>query len=91
MLNHSYGYTQTIFIVCKIHFYSLYPISISLVDLFIYIGQKLIDVWIDVFPKNILGPQAVHMTYLNMDRKFCVIKTVAYSARTDTQTDTWTE
>ena len=29
--------------------------------------------------------------YLNVDRQCCVIKTVAYSMRTDTHTDTWTD
>ena len=30
--------------------------------------------------------QAVHMAKLNMDRQVCVIKTVAYRANTDAQT-----
>ena len=29
------------------------------------------------------------MMYLNVDRQVCLIKPVAYRARTDTQTDTW--
>ena len=35
--------------------------------------------------------QAVHKFNLNMDRQVCVIKTVAYRSRTDTQTDTRTD
>ena len=31
------------------------------------------------------------MTYLNMDQQVCVIKNVAYRARTDTLTDTGTD
>ena len=38
-----------------------------------------------------LRHQAVHMAKLNMDRQVCVIKTVAYRAKTDTQTHTWTD
>ena len=35
------------------------------------------------FKKIFLWHQAVHMTYLNVDRQVCVIKTVANRARTD--------
>ena len=38
-----------------------------------------------------LRHQAVHMANLNMDRQVCVIKTVAYRARTDRQRHTWTD
>ena len=37
--------------------------------------------------KQILRHQADHMVNLNMDQQVCVIKTVAYRANTDTQTD----
>ena len=47
------------------------------------------------FKKFFLWHQAVHIMYLNVGRQGCVIKTVAYSLRTDrhtyTQTDTWTD
>ena len=47
------------------------------------------------FKKFFLWHQAVHIMYLNVDRQACVIKTVAYSLRTDrhtdTQTETWTD
>ena len=36
--------------------------------------------------KFILWHEALHITYLNVDRQVCVIKTVAYRARTDTHT-----
>ena len=39
------------------------------------------------FKKLFLWHQAVHMAKLNMDRQVCVIKTVAYIARTDIQTE----
>ena len=35
------------------------------------------------FKKLFLWHQAVHIMYLNVDRQGCVIKTVAYSLRTD--------
>ena len=39
-----------------------------------------------MFQKLFLWHQTVDIMYLNMDRQVCVIKTVAYRARTDTQT-----
>ena len=39
------------------------------------------------FRKFFLWHQAVHIMYLNVDRQGCVIKNVAYSLRTDRQTD----
>ena len=41
--------------------------------------------------KIFLWHQAVHIMYLNVDRQGCVIKTVAYSLRTDRHTDTGTD
>ena len=38
------------------------------------------------FKKLFLWHQAVHIMYLNVDRQGCVIKTVAYSLRTDRHT-----
>ena len=48
------------------------------------------------FKKFFLWHQAVHIMYLNVDLQGCVIKTVAYRARTDRQTRhmahvTWTD
>ena len=39
-------------------------------------------------PKKLLRHQAVHECNLNTDRQVCVVKTVAYRARTDRHTDT---
>ena len=43
------------------------------------------------FKKFFLWHQAVHILYLNVDRQGCVIKTVAYSLRTDGRTDRRTD
>ena len=43
------------------------------------------------FKKFFLWHQAVHIMYLNVDRQGCVIKTVAYSLRTDRHTDRHTD
>ena len=40
------------------------------------------------FKKLFLWHQAVHLMNLTVDRQVCVIKTVAYSLRTDTHTRT---
>ena len=43
------------------------------------------------FQKFFLWHQAVHLMNLTVDRQVCVIKTVAYSLRTDRHTDTQTD
>ena len=52
---------------------------------------RFLDTKIFFFKKFFLWHQAVHITYLDVDRQVCVIKTVAYRSRTDTQTDTRTD
>ena len=56
--------------------------------------QVYIKIWplpVKIFKKFFLWHQAVHIMYLNVDRQVCVIKTVVYSLRTDTQTQAWTD
>ena len=43
------------------------------------------------FQKIFLWHQSVHTMYLNVDRQGCVIKTVAYSLRTNRHTDRHTD
>ena len=49
--------------------------------------KKLWPLPVKNFKKFFLWHQAVHIMNLNVDRHVCVIKTVAYSMRTDRQTD----
>ena len=44
-----------------------------------------------IFSKNSFYGIKLYIMYLNVDRQGCVIKTVAYSLRTDSQTDGRTE
>ena len=53
--------------------------------------KKIWPLPVKIFKKLFLWHQAVHILYLNVDRQGCVIKTVAYSLRTDTQTHTRTQ
>ena len=56
--------------------------------------QVYIKIWplpVKIFKKLFLWHQAVHLMNLTVDRQVCVIKTVAYSLRIDTQTDTGTD
>jgi len=56
--------------------------------------QVYIKIWplpVKNFKKIFLWHQAVHIMYLNVDRQGGVIKTVAYSLRTDRHTDRHTD